>query len=64
MAPTTLERNRYSGTHASERRADWIRLETTRLVEIAGSGHYSSVFSCAELFAVDRHLFHDQLRTG
>jgi transketolase len=34
-----------------ERRADWTRLETIRLVEIARSGHYSSVFSCAEMFA-------------
>ena len=32
-------------------RADWIRLKTIDLIDIAGSGHYSSTFSCAELFA-------------
>jgi transketolase len=34
------------------RNADWIRRETIRLVDIAGSGHYSSVFSCAEILEV------------
>lgn len=33
-------------------RATWIRTETVRLIEIAKSGHYTSVFSAAELFAV------------
>ncbi|MBN9158421.1 transketolase [Microbacterium sp.] len=28
-----------------------MRTETIRLIEIAGTGHYSSVFSCAEIFA-------------
>ncbi|MBW9121752.1 transketolase [Microbacterium trichothecenolyticum] len=28
-----------------------MRTETVRLIEIAGTGHYSSVFSCAEIFA-------------
>lgn len=28
-----------------------IRLETIRLIEIAKVGHYSSVFSCVEIFA-------------
>jgi transketolase len=32
-------------------RAHFVRTETMRLVAIAKSGHYSSVFSCAELFA-------------
>ncbi len=32
-------------------RARFIRLETIRLIEIAKVGHYSSVFSCAEIFA-------------
>lgn len=41
------------------RRADWIRLETIRLIEIAGSGHYSSVFSAAEILAV---LYYGVLR--
>src|ERR1700760_1555869 len=30
-------------------RAALVRRETIRLIEIAGNGHYSSVFSCAEL---------------
>ncbi|APW72100.1 transketolase [Sphingopyxis granuli] len=42
-----------------EKKADWIRLETIRLVEIAKSGHYSSVFSCAEMFAA---LYYHTLR--
>lgn len=32
-------------------RAQWIRTETVRLIEIAKSGHYTSVFSAAEIFA-------------
>lgn len=32
-------------------RAAFVRTETIRLIEIAGTGHYSSVFSCAEIFA-------------
>jgi transketolase len=32
-------------------KARFIRLETIRLIEIAKVGHYSSVFSCAEIFA-------------
>lgn len=32
-------------------RARFVRLETVRLSKIAGAGHYSSTFSCAELFA-------------
>ncbi|HEX5587127.1 MAG TPA: transketolase [Acidimicrobiia bacterium] len=39
-------------------RAQWIRLETIRLVDVAGSGHYASAFSAAELFAV---LYYDTL---
>ena len=46
-----LDRNRDADIGALKRRAEWIRLETIRLVEIARSGHYSSVFSCAELLA-------------
>lgn len=34
-----------------EERADFVRLETIRLIEIAKVGHYSSVFSCAEIFS-------------
>ncbi|MGO3147468.1 MAG: transketolase [Leucobacter sp.] len=36
-----------------------MRTETLRLTKIAGAGHYSSVFSCAELFAA---LYYDELR--
>jgi transketolase len=40
-------------------RADWIRLQTIDLIDRAGLGHYSSTFSCAELFAV---LYYRTLR--
>jgi transketolase len=40
-------------------RARFVRLETVRLIEIAKTGHYSSVFSAAELFAV---LYYDVMR--
>lgn len=33
-------------------KAKFIRLETVRLISIAKSGHYTSVFSCAEIFSV------------
>jgi transketolase len=36
---------------AARRRAALIRSETLRLIQIAGTGHYSSVFSCAEILA-------------
>lgn len=32
-------------------KAQFVRLETLRLISIAKVGHYSSVFSCAEIFA-------------
>ncbi|HBY45592.1 MAG TPA: transketolase, partial [Chloroflexi bacterium] len=32
-------------------RAKFVRTETLRLIAIAKSGHYTSVFSCAEIFA-------------
>ncbi|HWM35285.1 MAG TPA: transketolase [Pseudolysinimonas sp.] len=35
-----------------EERADFVRTEAIRLIEIAKVGHYSSVFSAAETFAV------------
>ena len=54
-----LQRNRAIDIRALERRAEWIRLETIRLVDIAQSGHYSSVFSCAELLAA---LYYKVLR--
>ncbi|AYF48048.1 transketolase [Pseudomonas sp. 13B_2.1_Bac1] len=37
-------------------RAKFVRLETIRLIEIAKTGHYTSVFSAAELFAA---LYYD-----
>src|SRR5215211_530428 len=55
----TLPRNRSADVRDLERRADWIRLQTIRLVDIARSGHYSSVFSCAEIFAT---LYYSTLR--
>lgn len=39
-----------------EDRARFVRLETIRLIEIAKVGHYSSVFSCAEIFSA---LYYD-----
>src|SRR5690606_33044578 len=44
-------------------KARFIRLETIRLIEIAKVGHYSSVFSAAEIFAA---LYYDvmSLRRG
>lgn len=39
-----------------EERARFVRLETIRLISIAKVGHYSSVFSCAEIFAA---LYYD-----
>jgi transketolase len=46
-----------------EERARFVRLETVRLISIAKVGHYTSVFSCAEVFA---SLFYDvmNLRPG
>lgn len=41
-----------------EDRAKFIRTETVRLSRIAGAGHYSSTFSCAELLAV---LYYEQM---
>lgn len=42
-----------------QERARLIRLETLRLAKIAGSGHYTSVFSCAEILAA---LYYYELR--
>jgi transketolase len=38
------------------KKAQFIRLETIRLIEIAKTGHYTSVFSAAEIFAA---LYYD-----
>lgn len=48
MQNTTLSQERID---LLEDRAQFVRLETIRLIEIAKVGHYSSVFSCAEIFA-------------
>ncbi|MPR61404.1 transketolase [Ochrobactrum intermedium] len=40
-------------------RAQFIRLETVRLIDIAKTGHYTSVFSAAEIFAA---LYYDVMR--
>ncbi|HCG28743.1 MAG TPA: transketolase, partial [Chloroflexi bacterium] len=40
-------------------RAKFVRTETLRLIAIAKSGHYTSVFSCAEIFAA---LYYHTLR--
>ncbi|MGH3391455.1 MAG: transketolase [Actinomadura sp.] len=58
-APETLERGRAVEPAELRRRADWIRLETIRLIDAAGLGHYSSTFSCAEIFSV---LYYQALR--
>mgnify|MGYP001232494907 FL=1 len=42
-----------------QNRAQLVRTETLRLIAIAKSGHYTSVFSCAELFAA---LYYHTLR--
>ncbi len=44
-------------------KARFVRLETIRLIEVAKVGHYTSVFSCAEILAA---LFYDvmSLRRG
>lgn len=57
MPPTAT-----AGTDLIERlseRARFVRTETVRLTRIAGAGHYSAVFSCAELFSV---LYYSRLR--
>jgi transketolase len=42
-----------------EERAMFVRTETLRLIAIAKVGHYSSTFSCAEIFSV---LYNDTMR--
>lgn len=53
LAPTAAEIARL------RERARFVRLETLRLIQIAKVGHYTSVFSCAEIFAV---LYYDAMR--
>ena len=47
QSATQLERGRPVTDKELMRRADWIRLQTVDLVQQAGLGHYSSLFSCA-----------------
>lgn len=54
-----LPRGRSRSIAELKRRADWIRLQTIELTEIAGSGHYASTFSCAEILAM---LYYHALR--
>jgi len=58
-----LQRNDVSPDEATvarlRERAQFIRLETIRLIEIAKVGHYTSVFSAAEIFAA---LYYDVIR--
>lgn len=58
MGTTALAARRASIADLEER-ARFIRLETVRLTRIAGAGHYSAVFSCAELLSA---LYYHQLR--
>lgn len=58
-ARAELPRGRSTSVAELQRRADWIRLQTIELTEIAGSGHYASTFSCAEILAV---LYYRTLR--
>lgn len=59
MTATTLERLRQVSLESLRSRADWIRLGTIDLIDRAGLGHYSSTFSCAEIYAV---LYYHTLR--
>src|SRR5580698_7815541 len=54
-----LQRGRPATVHELAKRADWIRLQAIKLIEQAGFGHYSSTFSCAEVFSV---LYYHTLR--
>lgn len=58
-AHVDLLRGRSISVAELQRRADWIRLQTIELTEIAGSGHYASTFSCAEILSV---LYYHALR--
>ena len=56
-APASAELSAEEATRLRER-ARFVRLETIRLIAIAKVGHYSSVFSCAEIFSV---LYYDTM---
>ena len=59
LPPAILERGRPATSAELSWRADWIRLNTVRLIEQAGLGHYASTFSCAEIIAT---LYYHTLR--
>jgi transketolase len=59
LPPATLERGRPATLTELSWRADWIRLNTVRLIGQAGLGHYASTFSCAEIIAT---LYYHTLR--
>lgn len=59
MTTTAATRPREQRIAELTERARFVRTETVRLTRIAGAGHYSAVFSCAELLAV---LYYSQLR--
>jgi transketolase len=63
MAVSSAEARSGHGSNATPAfladRAQFVRLETVRLTQIAGAGHYSSTFSVAELFAA---LYYAHLR--
>ncbi len=59
ITPLTLERGRPVTARQLAWRADWIRLNTVRLIDQAGLGHYASTFSCAEIMAT---LYYHVLR--
>jgi transketolase N-terminal domain/subunit len=58
-AKLILERRRPVTPDELRRRADWIRLGAIDLIDRAGLGHYSSTFSCAEIYAT---LYYHTLR--
>lgn len=59
MAQDAVLSSRLDQSNQLRERALFIRTETIRLISIAKVGHYSSVFSAAEIFAV---LFYDVMR--
>src|SRR5580658_6611064 len=54
-----LERGRPATPRELANKAEWIRLQAIEMIGRAGFGHYSSTFSCAEIFSV---LYYHTLR--
>ena len=59
MAPASANRLTDAEIARLKERALFVRTETLRLIAIAKVGHYSSVFSCAEIFAFSTMTFCD-----